>query len=60
MHQAARRIGGRISSPACTSLGRRLHTLALGLTPRGAIDKFAAVQMIDPQVSTTDAANRPS
>ena len=36
------------------TLGRRLHNLAPGLTPRSAIEKFAAVQMIDLQVPTTD------
>ena len=36
------------------TLGRRLHALAPGLTPRSAIDKFAAVQMIDLHVPTTD------
>jgi transposase len=36
------------------TLARRLHTLAPGLTPRSAIEKFAAVQMIDLHVPTTD------
>ena len=36
------------------TLGRRLHALAPGLTPRSAIEKFAAVQMIDLHVPTTD------
>jgi hypothetical protein len=36
------------------TLGRRLHALASGLTPRSVIDKFAAVQMIDLHVPTTD------
>ena len=36
------------------TLGRRLHALAPGLTPRSAIDKFSAVQMIDLHVPTTD------
>ncbi|SEF10705.1 Transposase [Rhizobiales bacterium GAS191] len=36
------------------TLGRRLQTLAPGLTPRSAIAKFAAVQMIDLHVPTTD------
>jgi hypothetical protein len=36
------------------TLGRRLRALAPGLTPRSAIKKFAAVQMIDLHVSTTD------
>src|SRR6201981_1477819 len=36
------------------TLGRRLHALAPGLTPRSAIEKFAAVQMIDLHIPTTD------
>jgi hypothetical protein len=36
------------------TLGRRLHAVAPGLTPRRAIEKFAAVQMIDLHVPTTD------
>jgi transposase len=36
------------------TLGRRLHVLAPGLTPRSAIEKFAAVQMIDLHIPTTD------
>ena len=36
------------------TLGRRLQALAPGLTPRSAIEKFAAVQMIDLHVPTTD------
>lgn len=36
------------------TLGRRLHALAPGLTPRRAIEKFAAVQMIDLHIPTTD------
>ena len=36
------------------TLGRRLHVLAPGLTPRSAIAKFAAVQMIDLHIPTTD------
>jgi transposase len=36
------------------TLARRLHALAPGLTPRSAIDKFAAIQMIDLHVPTTD------
>jgi len=36
------------------TLGRRLHALAPGLTPRSVIEKFAAVQMIDLHVPTTD------
>jgi hypothetical protein len=37
------------------TLGRRLHTLAPGLTPRSVLEKFAAVQMIDVHIPTTDA-----
>jgi Transposase DDE domain len=36
------------------TLGRRLHALAPGLTARSALEKFAAVQMIDLHVPTTD------
>jgi len=36
------------------TLGQRLHALAPGLTPRSAIEKFAAVQMIDLHIPTTD------
>jgi transposase len=36
------------------TLGRRLHALAPGLTPRSAIEKFSAVQMINLHVPTTD------
>jgi transposase len=36
------------------TLGRRLAALAPGLTPRSVLDKFAAVQMIDVHVPTTD------
>ncbi len=36
------------------TLDRRLHALAPGLTPRSAIEKFAAVQMIDLHIQTTD------
>ena len=36
------------------TLDRRLHALAPGLTPRSAIEKFAAVQMIDLHIPTTD------
>jgi hypothetical protein len=37
------------------TLGRRLHALAPGLTPRSVFEKFAAVQMIDVHIPTTDA-----
>ena len=36
------------------TLGRRLHALAPGLTPRSVFDKFAGVQMIDVHIPTTD------
>jgi hypothetical protein len=36
------------------TLHRRLHALAPGLTPRNVLEKFAAVQMIDVHVPTTD------
>ena len=36
------------------TLGRRLHALAPGLTPRSVLEKFAAVQMIDVHMPTTD------
>src|ERR1700731_1786325 len=36
------------------TLGRRLHALAPGLTPRSVLEKFAAMQMIDVQIPTTD------
>ena len=36
------------------TLQRRLHGLAPGLTPRRALEKFAAVQMIDAHLPTTD------
>ena len=36
------------------TLQRRLHALAPGLTARSAVEKFAAVQMIDVHLPTTD------
>src|SRR5438128_2294288 len=36
------------------TLARRLHALAPGLTPRSVLQKFAAVQMIDVHLPTTD------
>jgi len=36
------------------TLGRRLCALAPGLTPRSALDKFTAIQMVDLHVPTTD------
>jgi hypothetical protein len=37
------------------TLKRRLHALAPGLTPRRVLEKFAAMQMIDVYIPTTDA-----
>ena len=47
---------GRVVPAYClhVTLGRRLHALAPGLTPRSALEKFAAVPMIDLHVPTTD------
>ena len=58
-HQDERRIEAHIFIAFLAyclhvTLGRRLHALAPGLTPRSAIKKFAAVQMIDLHVPTTD------
>ncbi len=36
------------------TLGQQLKALAPGLTPRAVLEKFAAVQMIDVYVPTTD------
>ena len=36
------------------TLGQRLHALAPGLTPRSVLEKFAAMQMIDVHLPTTD------
>jgi len=36
------------------TLRQRLHTHAPGLTPRAALGKFAAMQMIDVHLPTTD------
>ena len=36
------------------TLGLRLKTLAPGLTARSALEKFAAVQMVDVHIPTTD------
>src|SRR5207237_10531947 len=36
------------------TLARRLHALAPGLTPRSVLENFAAVQMIDVHLPTTD------
>ena len=39
---------------AYVTLARRLHALAPRLTPRSVLEKFAAVQMIDVHLPTTD------
>ena len=36
------------------TLGQRLRSLAPGLTPRSVLEKFAALQMIDVHLPTTD------
>ncbi len=36
------------------TLGRRLHDLAPGLTPRSVLEKLAAIQMLDVHLPTTD------
>jgi hypothetical protein len=36
------------------TLGRRLHALAPGLTTRSALEKFAAISMVDVHLPTTD------
>jgi hypothetical protein len=38
----------------CLHITLRLHALAPGLTPRSVLEKFAAMQMIDVHVPTTD------
>ncbi len=58
-HQQEHRIEAHIfiAFPAyClyVTLQRRLHALAPGLTTRSALEKFAAVQMIDVHLPTTD------
>jgi hypothetical protein len=58
-HQDAERIEAHIFVAFLAyclhvTLKRRLHALAPGLTPRSALAKFAAVQMIDVNVPTTD------
>src|SRR5580700_7985165 len=44
----------RLSGCMQITLTRRLHALAPGLTARSALEKFAAVQMIDVHLPTTD------
>ena len=58
-HQDARRIEAHIFIAFLAyclqiTLQRRLHALAPGLTTRSAVEKFAAVQMIDVHLPTTD------
>ena len=58
-HQHQRRIEAHIFIAFLAyclyiTLKRRLHALAPGLTARSAIEKFAAVQMIDVHAPTTD------
>lgn len=58
-HQDAQRIEAHIFIAFLAyclhvTLKRRLHALAPGLTPRSVLEKFAAVQMIDVHVPTTD------
>jgi hypothetical protein len=59
-HQSEQRVEAHI----CVSflayclyvtLGHRLHSLAPGLTPRSVLEKFAALQMIDVHLPTTDS-----
>jgi transposase len=58
-HQEERRIEAHIFIAFLAyclqiTLQRRLHALAPGLTARSALEKFAAVQMIDVRLPTTD------
>jgi hypothetical protein len=58
-HQGQRRIEAHIFIAFLAyclqiTLQRRLHALAPGLTARSALEKFAAVQMIDVHLPTTD------
>jgi hypothetical protein len=58
-HQGERRIEAHIFIAFLAyclqvTLQRRLHALAPGLTARSALEKFAAVQMIDVHLPTTD------
>jgi hypothetical protein len=55
MRMADHRHAGEVEA-AClqVKLQRRLHALAPGLTARTARKKFAAVQMIDAHLPTTD------
>jgi hypothetical protein len=58
-HQEQRRVESHIFIAFLAyclqiTLQRRLHALAPGLTARSALEKFAAVQMIDVHLPTTD------
>jgi hypothetical protein len=58
-HQQERRVEAHIFIAFLAyclqiTLQRRLHALATGLTARSAFEKFAAVQMIDVHLPTTD------
>ena len=58
-HQDQRRVEAHIFIALLAyclqvTLQRRLHALAPGLTARSALEKFAAVQMIDVSLPTTD------
>ncbi|MGH8211152.1 MAG: IS1634 family transposase [Steroidobacteraceae bacterium] len=58
-HQDGRRVEAHIFIAFLAyclqiTLQRRLHALAPGLTPRSALETFAAVQMIDVHLPTTD------
>lgn len=58
-HQKEKRIEAHIflafmAYALHVTLRRRLHDLASGLTPRSVLEKFAAVQMIDVHLPTTD------
>ena len=55
MKSASRRTSSCLPAllPEVT-LARRLHALAPGLTPRSVLEKFAAMQMIDVHLPTTD------
>ena len=58
-HQEERRIEAHIFIAFLAyclhvTLGQQLKALAPGLTPRAVLEKFAAVQMIDVYVPTTD------
>jgi hypothetical protein len=63
-HQAERRVEAHIFIAFLAyclqiTLQRRLHALAPGLTARSALEKFAAVQMIDVRLPTADGREPP-